>query len=263
MKTISTLKKLFGASLLVAAGFSTSFSQSNAIVASGQPTGVTTEDANYQLSLSENVTKSLEGRYELSIGSSSESVIVTEGRLNELGGIYNVRIPQGTPVTATVYITMAGAPFWHVTVADILGHQDSDPDPDVLMRPLDLNGSASITDTDNNGSGGATAITLPTVVTGEGSSSSLSHKSLPTIDLYPNPATDQISIVTEGEVLWGVTEIIDLTGKKILEIPTGAPAPANGTDRQTVMISQLKPGTYLLRFRTNKDVYTKRFQVVR
>jgi hypothetical protein len=262
MKTISTLKKLFGASLLVMAGLSSSYAQSNAISAPDLQEA-TTEDAIYQLSVSQNVTKSTEGRYGLTVGSTSQSIIIAEDKINEIGSIgYTVKIPQGTPIGTTVYVMMGGLPLWHVTVADILGHEGSDPD--VAMRPLDLSGSTSIT-TDNNGSGtGSTSISLPPVVnTGNGASSTSSYKSQPKIDLYPNPATDQISIVTEGEVLWGVTEIIDITGKKILEIPTGVSTPANGIDRQSVVVSQLKPGTYFLRFRTNKDVYTKRFQVAR
>jgi|GEM_PF-1665751 len=258
MKT-STLKNLFGASLMVMAGLSASYAQSNAINAPNQPTGGTAEEASYEISLADNVTKSGSGRQPFSIECSSSSVVITEAGLNSQGALrYNITIPQGTPLGVSVSLVMNGIPFWHVTVADILGQNNSDPD--VAMRPLGIDNSESENNGDDDGS---TAIILPPVVnTGSNTASSIGSKASK-IDLYPNPATDQISIVTEGEVLWGVCEIIDITGKKILEIPTGVSVPANGIDRHTIMVSQLKPGTYLVRFRTNKDVYTKRFQVAR
>jgi len=173
----------------------------------------------------------------------------------EGGGFYvDIDIPEGVPFNTGVFITLDNFPLWHVTVADILGTSESDNE--VNLRPIG-------TETpEEEGSGYSNSITQPgsegPVVSGlQG------NKVTPKIDLFPNPAIEEINIVTEGEVLWGVSEVIDLTGKRIATFPTGVGAPAAGVHKQTINISGLKAGIYILRFKTDKETYARRFQIVK
>lgn len=259
MKSTRTIKSLLGAALLIFSGSILSFAQSNGAAVSPN-TGVTSEHKTLFLSVDENtvrsgVTDKLTAEF-TSVGILAGDFVKLNGKL-----VMQVDIPAGTPVGTTFNVSFDDKPLWHVTVADILGQSESEGTGMDAMRPIDVSSVISLTNTTPGGGSNPTSVSTPsTVNTGSGLGSG---KNQPKMDVYPNPATDQITIVTEGEVLWGVTEVIDITGKKVLEIPTGSNAPATGIDRLTIQVSQLKPGTYILRFKTDKDTYTKRFQVAR
>lgn len=259
MKSTRTIKNLLGAGLLFFSGSVFSFAQSNG-AAVNPSTAVTSQGKSYSLFVNES-RSGLIPTLNTTVSTTGSLIL---GELKKLEGklITDVNIPAGTPLGSTVLLTFDGKPFWHVTVADILGQDDGEgSDQPVSLRPIDIEGLIS-------GGGASTGTTnpnatsTPEVSTGSPTTSGIG-KNQPKMDLYPNPATDQITIVTEGEVLWGVTEVIDITGKKILEVPIGSNIPATGIDRLSITVSQLKPGTYFLRFKTDKDIYTKRFQVAR
>ena len=259
MITKSTFKHLIVSGLLVLGGVFAASAQQNAITA--VPDGpVTTASGTYRLSFSENIAKS-GARSGIVVGASSQNVNFSEIHSLSTGDmmVYDVQIPIHTPLGATVYITFNGLPLWHVTVADILG--TSQNDGEVSMRPLEDNG-------EDGGAGsnpGSVSQPAPTGTGGSGSASSSGsgiEKSQPKIDLFPNPAVDQILIVTEGEVLWGIAEVIDLTGKKILEVPTGSTSPGMGPDKLSINVTSLKAGLYFVRVRVGAEVLTKRFQVI-
>lgn len=258
MKSTSTLKHLFVSACFVMAGAFAVSAQENSAGLSGA--SVTTEAVTYRLSVPASMAKS---GGQITGGSTSSDIGIKDVKpLHKVGTmIFDVNIPAGTPLGDVVYLSQGGEPLWHVTVADILGNSQGDGDG-ISMRPLHQEPMGSGSGTSGN-TGNPNAISQPAPTTETGSSLSSSKGGQPKIDLYPNPATDQITIVTEGEVLWGVTEIIDLTGKKILEIPTGFNSPVSGAERITVNISPLKTGLYLVRFRTNKDTYTRRIQVAK
>ena len=258
MKSTSTLKHLFLSACFVLAGALVVSAQENAAGVSGA--SATLEAGTYRISVPSVMAKSGD---EITGGTTSPGIdIKNVTPLRKAGTmIFDVNIPVGTPLGDVVFLSQGGEPLWHVTVADILGNSQGEGDG-ISLRPLHQEpmGSGS-GNTGNNGN--PNAISQPAPTTEPGSSLSTGTGGQPKIDLYPNPATDQITIVTEGEVLWGVTEIIDLTGKKILEIPTGFTSPMAGAERITVNISSLRTGLYLVRFRTNKDTYTRRIQVAK
>lgn len=249
MKTTSTLKSLLGAGLLLCAGAFSSSAQSNGVAVSDPQLYTVAFDADLLKSVSPE---------KVDITSSSN---VSLGKLRRIGDrlVFDVTFDGSVPLTTIINFTVSDIPYWHVTVADILGQTEGTTGNNNALRPINI--SDVITpDNDNNTSPTAVAQPGPQSVTGSNDGIA---KPQPKMDVYPNPATEYIIIVTEGEVLWGVVEVIDITGKKILEVPTGVTSPANGIDRVTLTVSQLKPGTYFARFKTNKDVYTKRFQVAR
>jgi hypothetical protein len=162
-------------------------------------------------------------------------------------------LPTGTPLNSSLIITGEGFPLLHVTVADILGNAQNEYS-NVIIRPERYaepiyDHSNLICSPNSSGSGPA--------------SSPSGFKTNVNVLVYPNPASDQITIVTEGEILWGVVEIVDITGKKVIEIPTGSVTCLGGADRVTLSLDGLKEGIYLFRFKTNRETYTRKVQVIR
>lgn len=139
----------------------------------------------------------------------------------------------------------------HVTVQDILGVDNSTPaqKPGVLStgNGTDLDGS---TDEEDNSTGPQQA-----VVPGGGSSGSGVG-----ITIYPNPTVDGVNVVTEGEIIFGVVELFDLTGKAVKKQNTPSGGSGNSSNIY-VSLSGLKAGMYLIRFQTDKNTYVKRIQV--
>lgn len=256
MKRMSTCKSLLSAGLFFMAVSSPLLAQTNMVSANTDPSTVLTSTTrSFALLIDERLMKPGLDEVEAISGSAG----VTVDGVSREGGkvIVNITVAGGLPVTAGFSFVFNGKPDWHVTVADILGHAEGQGDDEFEnFRPLDITDMFSQT---TPSSPGSSSISAPPAVT----STPGGKGAQPKMDLFPNPTTEFITIVTEGEVLWGVTEIIDLTGKKILEIPTGYNSPSIGADRVTLMVGQLKPGTYIVRFKTNKSVYTKRFQVSR
>ncbi len=161
-------------------------------------------------------------------------------------------LPAGTPLNSSLIITGEGFPLLHVTVADILGNAQNDYS-DVIIRPVRY---AEPTHDYSN------SISTPGG-SGTESSPSTGIKNNVDVSVYPNPASNYITIVTEGEILWGVVEIVDITGKKAGEIPTGSVSYLGGTDRITLPLDGLKEGIYLFRFKTNRETYTRKVHVIR
>lgn len=171
------------------------------------------------------------------------------------GFCVEVIIPTGVPLSSAVSLIQNNWPLWHVTVADILGNSESNDE--VNLRPVE-----TISQEEGQGTGNPNAISDPN--TGNIPVSGIQGtKSTPKMDIFPNPAVEEINIVTEGEVLWGVSEVIDLTGKRVAVFPTGASAPAAGVQKQTINLSGIKAGIYILRFKTDKESYARRFQIIK
>jgi len=266
MKT-STLKNVFGAGLFVLAGVLSASAQTNSVTppvtsTSGNVTGlVAPQTVTYRITVPAAMFDKSDGTG-LSIGTNVQLIGIKEvTELSQNGNmVFDVNIPQGTPMGGVVFLQANKQPFWHVTVADILGSTENNDD-DVVLRPIGDSGTTA----PGTGTTSPNSITQPAPTGGTSTTATASTPGgpQPKIDIFPNPASDQVFIVTEGEVLWGVSEVIDITGKKVLEVPTGASNPGAGIDKMGINISSLKPGTYFVRFRTNKDVYTKRILVVR
>jgi hypothetical protein len=161
-------------------------------------------------------------------------------------------LPAGTPLSSSIIITGEDFPLLHVTVADILGNAQNDYS-DVIIRPVGYAESFHEYSNSVSTPGGA----------GNGSSQSSGYKTQVDVSVYPNPANSQITIVTEGEILWGAVEIVDITGKKVGEIPTGSFSCFGGPDRVTLSLEGIREGIYLFRFKTNKDTYTRKVHVIR
>ena len=168
------------------------------------------------------------------------------------GPYLQATLPAGTPLGSFITITGEDFPLLHVTVADILGTAQNDYS-DVIIRPVlyaepvhDYSNSVSTPGDFGNGSYPSTGI-----------------KTNEDVFVYPNPANNQITIVTEGEILWGAVEIVDITGKKVGELPTGSFSCFGGPDRITLSLDSLKDGIYLFRFKTNKDTHTRKVYVIR
>lgn len=182
------------------------------------------------------------------------------GTPTKSGGRWIVYVVVGEeyPMEHGFTVSVNNDPPRHVTVADILGNTDegTNDNPVFLARPLNP------TNTSGNAEGGhSTSISQPTPTT---PNVAVAQTPIHKIEVFPNPASDNLNIVTEGEVLWGIVEVIDITGKRVMAVNTGLNAPAaNGPDKLSVSVSNMIPGTYILRFKTNKETYTKRFQVVR
>jgi hypothetical protein len=161
-------------------------------------------------------------------------------------------LPAGTPLSSSIIITGEDFPLLHVTVADILGNAQNDYS-DVIIRPVGY--ADSFQDYSNS-------VSTPG---GPGSGFSQLSGTIPQVDVsvYPNPANSHITIVTEGEILWGAVEIMDITGKKVGEIPTGSTSRMGGADRVTLSLEGIKEGIYLFRFKTGRDTYTRKVHVIR
>lgn len=166
-------------------------------------------------------------------------------------------LPQGTPVSSSIKIPVDGFPVLHVTVADILGNSQNDYS-DVIIKPVWIeSGSFSY-------SNSISSPAYPPHGAGEGSIiQSGGIKTDPDVQIFPNPANEYLTIVTEGEILWGVVEVLDITGKKTAEISAGNHSRVGGSQRTTIPLADLRPGIYLFRFRTDKNVYTRKVQVVK
>lgn len=78
-----------------------------------------------------------------------------------------------------------------------------------------------------------------------------SNTILNTIDLYPNPAVNNI-LITNNKQLNIDIEIYNVLGNKVLETKK------NTTKEQTINLSSLKSGVYLVQINTNGNSITKR-----
>lgn len=107
----------------------------------------------------------------------------------------------------------------------------------------------NIVATDNNGGSTTSTPTLVTISTGVGTISA--NK----MEIYPNPAHHQFSIASSSSAPIGV-DIYDLTGKKLVEKQNVLP-------NQSVDISSLASGVYLVRLTTNNGIITKKITVSR
>jgi len=140
----------------------------------------------------------------------------------------------------------------HVTVQDILGVDDNSPAQTVNSN-VNLTGTPATV-----GGPGSTPVNIASPQGSNGNSTSAAPAM--SISIYPNPTTDGVNVVTEGEIIFGVVEVIDLTGKTVKKSST----PSNGDGNSSniyIPLSELKSGMYLLRFQTDKNIYVKRIQV--
>lgn len=253
MKSNATLKSLLVSGLLLMAGATVASAQDYA-----QSAGVTQKAASYRITIPENF-RGMTERDGIVIGATLNTIDIREMGRDGATLLYDVSIPEGTPTGTVVTVYGTGTPLWHVTVADILGNSQSDDE--VMLRPLDP--------TNNNGNPGTGVGSNPNAVaqpagasTGTATSSVTTlSKATPDFQLYPNPTVSFVTIVTEGEVLWGVAEVVDPTGKRVLTVPTGYDAAALGTDKLTIHVGDLKTGIYFLRVHVGNDIVTKRFLV--
>jgi hypothetical protein len=95
------------------------------------------------------------------------------------------------------------------------------------------------------------------VVTPAGVGISEQEKKSFTFSFYPNPATDNLTANYSLEESSKVTYIIyDLTGKKVQTETTNR---FPGAQQQSIDVSSLQAGTYLLSVSVNGNVITKRF----
>jgi len=74
------------------------------------------------------------------------------------------------------------------------------------------------------------------------------------LQLFPNPATDQISISGNTYLNIHSIDVFNITGQKM---STRVFASPNGNP--TVMVNELNPGIYIVRIVTDKREYTTRF----
>ena len=70
------------------------------------------------------------------------------------------------------------------------------------------------------------------------------------INIFPNPTHDKLHINSKTEK-WSSVEIIDFTGRSVLL--------NNSFNEQTIDISGLPRGVYLLRLSTEKKMFTEKF----
>lgn len=134
----------------------------------------------------------------------------------------------------------------HVTVQDILGVT---PDLDrIEMDEIELNGDGN---SDNN-----TVVNNGNKPSGN-NQTSINHSTV--ISVYPNPTSDNINVVTEGEIIFGLVEVIDLTGKMVKNLNNVS---SHGTGSSiNISVSDLRSGMYFIRFKTNKDTYVRKIQI--
>jgi hypothetical protein len=72
------------------------------------------------------------------------------------------------------------------------------------------------------------------------------------LNVYPNPAKDQIAITAENSLENTTIQFFDLSGQLVLETALNAPTPI-------VNISELEAGTYILRVIQDNHVASQRF----
>lgn len=255
MKSNATLKSLLVSGLLLMAGATVASAQNNSAAL-----GITEKPASYRLTVPENL-RGMTERDGITVGATLNTVNIQAVGRDGATLIYDVNIPEGTPTGTVVTVYGTGTPLWHVTVADILGNSQSDDE--VLLRPLDPTNSGSGTGVNGNPNAVAQPAGASTSGTSSSTPGSTLSKASPDFQLYPNPTVSFVTIVTEGEVLWGVAEVMDPTGKRVLQVPTGYDAAALGTDKFTVNVADLKSGMYFLRIHVGSEVITKRFFVTK
>lgn len=100
----------------------------------------------------------------------------------------------------------------------------------------------------NNSGGGSFGIDNVTIT--QGTPSSLKDNNIEGLAIYPNPATDQINIASNGIGTKQVT-IFDLVGKKVIETSTN----------QTVNVSGLKAGIYLVNVQQDGKSATRKLVI--
>ena len=74
--------------------------------------------------------------------------------------------------------------------------------------------------------------------------------------VYPNPAQGFITLESDAG-LNGNLSIIDALGRTVVELD------ANGLNNQTIDVSHLSAGTYVLKLLNNGNVFQQRIQVIK
>jgi hypothetical protein len=89
-------------------------------------------------------------------------------------------------------------------------------------------------------------------------STSVNEMAASSVQVYPNPAVDQLSINLSSDVAENtIVEILDMTGALV------ATFASNGHSRMDVNVSSLASGSYMVRLVNNQEVQTIKFQVVK
>jgi hypothetical protein len=156
------------------------------------------------------------------------------------------------PIVLLIRPHKEGGVMEHVTVADICGAEPTNSNNSIsisLPKPTGLGYTSS---------GNSEFISIP----GGGPSGSGAASPGSKINLFPNPAIDEINIVTEGEVMWGVGQVVDLSGKVVKNF-TISDVVSQNTNFVKVNLSDLNTGIYFIRFKTDKETYAKRIQIIK
>lgn len=92
------------------------------------------------------------------------------------------------------------------------------------------------------------------VIVEDATSTSIMDELAGSLQIYPQPARDQVKLQMETIQTWGV-DLYSLNGQLIRRVP------AKRTDRLTVFLSDLTPGLYLLRIQTEKGNFVRKLEV--
>jgi hypothetical protein len=82
------------------------------------------------------------------------------------------------------------------------------------------------------------------------------NNQLSSINIFPNPATNQLTIET-GQLKIKSVEIYDVVGERLLCTLTPNPSPS-GEGSASIDVSKLSPGMYFVRVRTEKGEVVKK-----
>jgi hypothetical protein len=157
--------------------------------------------------------------------------------------------PKDAPVNIRLLVKID--PIRTITVDNICGVSDSPPPLFTDLIGFDNNANGNSFGNDNSFSqpiGSATANSLNNNINKGGK-----------INVYPNPTVDEVNIITVDEIMFGVIQIIDMTGKIVLNVDTHN----SNSHNIRFNVSQLKEGLYLMKFETNKEKYVRKLKVVR
>lgn len=156
------------------------------------------------------------------------------------------------PIVLLIRPNKDGGVMEHVTVADISGAEPTNTDNSIsisLPKPTGLGSSTSAMNE---------FISIP----GGGPHGNGAGNPSSKITVFPNPANEEVNIVTEGEVMWGMAQVVDLSGKVVKNF-TISDVMSQNTNFVKINLSELNAGVYFVRFKTDKETYAKRIQVVR
>ena len=171
------------------------------------------------------------------------SILISSINTQGQGGLTSISTLSGTLQMETAILPL-NASNKNMTWSVVNGSGSASINPSGLLTAIS-NGTVTVTATANDASG----ISGSSVITISNQSTTIEELNINNISIFPNPTTDQLTIVSK-ELNINKVEIIDITCKLVKTITT---------DFSSVNVSNLQSGTYFIKLISDDKTITKKF----